>query len=54
MPLLASNPGLIYFQVGFVISFIVRGGIVCTGLDVSLYQASPKRYIDGAKELHEI
>lgn len=56
IPLVASDSGLTYFHVGLVIGFIMIGGrdsmgLMLMGLEVNLYQASPKRYIAGVREL---
>jgi len=54
IPLVASAPGLMYFQVGLVRGFIMVGANVSTGFDMSLYQASPRRCIGNARKLQVI
>ena len=51
MPLVAKDEGFVYFQVAFVKGLTIVGAIDSTGFESNLYQASPKRYIGGRKEL---
>jgi len=54
MLLVASAPRLIYLYNGLIKDFMIISNIVSTGLGINLHQASPKRYVVGAKELQVI
>ena len=51
MQLVATDEGFVYFQVAFVQSLTIVDSVNSTGFGSNLYQVSPKRYVDGKKEL---
>ena len=51
MSLVAKDEGFVYFQVAFVRGLIIVGAMDSTGFGSNSYQVSPKRYLDGRKEL---